>query len=370
MPDPANIDRLLGAALRGEDVAWAENVKPEDLAERARYHGVSALLLPRVADRWPDALISSIRAEARRRAIWEVQHRDLIDRLLCELGARGGRALFLKGTALAYSVYDAPETRSRADSDLLVRSDELEIARESLAAVGFSRPDPTAGDAFEENWAAHTGDMVHIVDLHRVPFNSTFLAPILTTEEAFANAVPLPPLGDAALRLDGPHGLLHVCVHRNMHRTAPYFSGGKMMISADRLIWAVDIERLAASFSAADWETFVDLARRKELTRAMLEALDFAERGAGAVVPDFVRTGLQRSGKPERRSNYMLESGRRSRALANLLSDSESRPWQRLKLLLSPSDSSLRARYPLMANAPRILLLARRMIDFVTARGR
>src|SRR6266550_3749249 len=53
------------------------------------------------------------------------------------VAALDGRAVLTKGTALAYSIYPAPELRPRNDVDLLIDEHDLEAVRAAFALLGF-----------------------------------------------------------------------------------------------------------------------------------------------------------------------------------------------------------------------------------------
>lgn len=372
MDQSERIDRLLADSLRLGAQHWPDALDRSEstaVLERARYHGIASLLLPLAAE-WPGEVRAALRDEAISCAAWELRHRALLEPMLAQLDRRGVESVLLKGTALAYLVYDQPASRSRADTDLLVRPEDRKAARGALAEAGFeplvdSRNFATSA-ALQEGWQALAGGNQHSIDLHWAAFNSAFLADILPVEDCLANTVAIPALAPGARALALPNFLLHVCIHRNLHRTAPYFSGGKALLGAGRLVWAVDIERLANAFGEEDWAAFVALAREKRVVRAMAEALAFAERTVGARIPDAVRSALKHADPNERRSAFLLDLGRRSRVLANLGTGGGRRA--QLRALLAPSDLSLRARYPGWRRAPRLLLLARRLFDFVAAR--
>ena len=375
MPSAEQIDDFLAAAMLGEakpwPEAWRSPAEIELFFQRTNYQGVTALILP-LAGSWPAEIRAGLREQSLRRAAWELRHFDLLQSLLGELAKRGVEGLFLKGTALAYHVYDEPSSRARADTDVLVRPIDFEKARQALAAAGFADPGPEVRgeDSLQETWRMTAAGMGHAIDLHRTAFNSHYLAKIMPVEECFRSSLPLTSLGENARMLAAPHFLLHVCIHRSMHRTAPYFSGGKAMLSPDRLIWARDIALLTGRFDDADWQAFLTLAREKKVARAMLEALEFAERAGAAAIPSNVKASLADGASADERSSYMLDAGRRSRVIANLRAGSWRQLVSQLRSLARPSDQSLRARYPGWQNAPRFLLLARRMFDFVTGNTR
>ena len=376
MTSSEQIDDFLAAALRGERPPWPQcwdsPAEQQEVLERVAYHGIAAMLLDSVPA-WPVSVRDALKARSFDRACWELRHRAILEQMIDGLAARNVEPLFLKGTALAYSVYNEPAARDRGDTDLLIHPRDLEAARLSLAACGFTTDEVNSeGDsALQEVWRLRADGYSHIMDLHWAAFNTAYLDDVLAVEECFANAEPITRLHPWASRLLPAYCLLHTAIHRNLHRTAPYFSGGSVNFGANRLIWAMDIALLAQGFGDADWAQFVQLAKSKGVARAMGEALQFARSTVNASIPATVLDQFGEIEVPEPRSVYLLESGRRSRALTNFLSLTDgTRRLQRLRSLATPPDLALRARYPDWAGAPRFLLLARRLIDFALSSRR
>ena len=368
MTPAERIDLFLAAAFRREHPPWPSDWNADDererFLERVDYHGIGVLLLDRTMN-WPGAVREALKAQAISQAVWELKHRRLLERLIDAMAAREARPLFLKGTALAYSVYDEPAQRDRADTDLLVQPRDVAQARLALQECGLSRNAASADGELQEVWRLDADGVSHVIDLHFAAFNTPYLDQILPVEECFARAVPLPKLHAQAAMLSPAYCLLHTAIHRNLHRTAPYFSGSTVNFGADRLIWAIDIALLGSQFDDAEWDNLVRLAEAKAVVRATGEALRFSQTTAAAVIPAEVLDRLSIADSAEPRSEYLLDAGRRSRALTNFLATGD---WKaqirRLRAIASPSDRALRMRYPEWPKAPRVLLLARRLFDF------
>jgi hypothetical protein len=276
----------------------------------------------------------------------------------------------LKGTALAYHAYAEPAHRGRGDSDLLVDPGDVGPARLALEHLGYSRDNDDEAH-LQEVWSLESASYWHRIDLHWAAFNTRYLDEILPVDECFANSAKLPRLHRSARRLSDPYFLLHVCIHRNLHRTAPYFSGGKANFGADRLIWAKDIALLTGGFQASDWSEFIALAKSKEIAAAMEEALRFAHNAIGAKVPQDVFAQLNAPAASEPRSDYLLNADRRSRAMRNFMAiPGGAARLQHLRNLIAPPDDALRSRYPEWSGAPRFILLCRRLLDFAFGRVR
>ena len=159
MVDAASIDSFLKVALRacrsGEDLPWPKEWQGEFQSEtalkmfwsRIDYHGICVLLHAANTQfhDWPSKLISRIAEEARLAGLWEVTHGAALAKLLKALADAGVDAVLMKGTALAYSVYDDPSARRRGDSDLLIRPADLERARKVLSQCDWYRDAETHG---------------------------------------------------------------------------------------------------------------------------------------------------------------------------------------------------------------------------------
>src|SRR5438067_6059748 len=80
--------------------------------------------------------IPALRDAALRAAVLEPLRLADLRAVLDALAARGVVPLIVKGTALAYSLYDEPEQRPRADTDLLLAAGELDAARDAFRGLG------------------------------------------------------------------------------------------------------------------------------------------------------------------------------------------------------------------------------------------
>ena len=87
---------------------------------------------------WPAEIRDELAQSARTDTAREMLRREEIASVLSELAASGAPAIVLKGTALAYSVYDAPIARPRLDTDLLIDSAHQDAARGVLERRGYA----------------------------------------------------------------------------------------------------------------------------------------------------------------------------------------------------------------------------------------
>jgi hypothetical protein len=367
-PDDETVREFLAAALRDKPASWPTSWDQPDAIEAvggaAIYHGVAGLLVERAIDGWPQSLADRLRDHARAQAMWELRHHQLLSELLAALAGRGVPALLLKGSAIAYDLYDPPAARSRGDSDLLVRPADLGEARSALRALGY-RPfelhDGLDDDlAQQEAWTLRCDDRSsHGIDLHWEVLNSHALKHVLPIDECFADSRPLPRLSPAARTLDRPRFLLHTCVHRAMHRTAPYFVDGEAHYGEGRLIWSRDIALLGHAMTAEEWPRFARMAVDKHVAGACLAGLRAATDDFAAAVPAEVMAELQDAGSDDCLRGTALE--RAWRDLGSVAGGGAKLRYLRGRLL--PAPAFMRAKYPSMSQLPLIVLYARRLAE-------
>lgn len=124
-------------ALRGKSGVWPANLTAAEI-EGLLEHGVVPMVY-RVSQ------LPQLRDLAIRAAGVEPQRLADLREVLAALADGGIDALVLKGSALAYEIYEAPEHRPRGDTDLLISREALEKTRQALDALGF-REIPGSGD--------------------------------------------------------------------------------------------------------------------------------------------------------------------------------------------------------------------------------
>ena len=372
------IRQLLAATLRGEAAPWPPRWTMEAdgpaIVHAILFHGVAGLLVERLqflVD-WPAELLDLTRGQARAQAMWELRHRQLLSRLLAGLDDRGVPNLLLKGSAIAYDLYETPAARSRGDSDLLVPRASLGAARSVLDELGFRHHESHDGLeddlARQEIWSFSSEDGGrHGLDLHWELLNAASLQAVLPIAECLSAPRPLPRLSPSAMTMDRPRFLLHTCVHRAMHRTAPYFVDGTAHFDEGRLIWSWDIGLLARVMDRDEWRRFARLAGDKGVAGLCLAGLEAAAGDVGAGVPAAILAQLQEASRGD---------------LAYFRGTALQRAWQDLRAVrgsgaklrylrgrLVPTPAFIRSKYPGMARAPLLFLYGRRLADSLRRRG-
>jgi hypothetical protein len=315
--DKKAIDSSLAALLRG-DGGWPGDWSEEDSAlavRRAFYHGIAGLLA--TADLPPAA--EPLRDEARARAMWELRHRTLLVPLLDAFGSAGISALLLKGTALAYTLYAEPAARSRGDTDLWIREEDLGPARAILQDQGFTRDSGGQADAmqFEEGWSLHAADgSSHSIDLHWSAINSAALRGLFDFQDCWERRLPITALGRHGWGLSPADALIHSAVHRALHMVSPYLVDDIAYHGGDRLIWAMDLSLLADALGPDGLDEAMARARAMGVEEALGDGLRFARDRLRANVPEpLLAPASSAHSVPAR----YLASGQVRRALLDLL---------------------------------------------------
>jgi hypothetical protein len=362
------VDLALAAAHRGELTHWpsGDDGLSALLLERIHYHGLAGMLVG--VEGWPAPVETAIRKEAVARAMWELRHRQTIARLLKALADADVPALLLKGTAFAYRLYDEPATRTRGDTDLWVTESRLDLARQVLAAEGFLRdedPDAVAGLQLEEGLVLRDdAGIEHVVDLHWSAVNSAALRRLFEFDSCWERRQPLPRLGPGAFALSDRDALLHSAVHRRMHVASPYLVDGRLFYGGDRLIWALDIDRLVQSLGDQGLADTRAAAGPLGLAPALEEALRLAADRIGTLLQ------LGPAPAPRTRAAALVASYLASGQVKRALLDLRCLPGLAAKLAavrrrVVPSRAFLEHKYGAGGLAT---LLLRRAADFVRTR--
>ncbi len=368
----AKVDAYLAFALTGR-APWPADLEPRTALARIVYHGLPGLLADRT-EGWPLEAAEPIRDAALAQSMWELRHRLVLSDLLGALEAASVRTLVLKGTALAYDLYDLPAARTRGDSDLLVAPDDVGAARRVLSDQGFSPflgdPETLGARRLQEVWEKRTPDgLGHPIDLHWQALNAQALGHALPFDVAWTRARPLPRLAPGARALPLDLALLLACAHRAQHVFTPYLVEGETHYGGDRLIWLWDIHRLACALDAAGWDMLERSAQAGGLAAVALDGLRMAARLLDTPLPPPVIGRLAALPQDTPEARYLLGSGQVGRAWRDLRAARGT--GARLAFLrdrLLPSAVFLRAKYPDRADGSLPALHLRRMADFLRPR--
>ena len=231
-------------SLTGDDIGWAM------LAGTAEAHGLAPLAhacFRANRDACPAATMRQLDALVLRHRIWHRERTAALEEILQQFDAASIDAVVLKGAALAWMIYPAPELRPMNDVDLLVSSVQARSAQLLLRRRGFDAND--SGRRFGRNAhhlpvASRTRNGVTIsVEIHRDALSRDTLSSI-----AIGNLTEPPRRfvlnGTAAFALGHVDALRHL----THHLFEPSWDGRL------RLVGVVDLLRYAVAFhEQIDW---------------------------------------------------------------------------------------------------------------------
>jgi hypothetical protein len=251
--------------------------------------------LSRLPPGWPievqDALARRVRGQAAAELVIERELVAVFDALTAE----GVLPIVLKGTALAYSIYDAPWMRPRVDTDVLIRADQADVVRRVLGARGYSSPLHSGGELLFCQFPLRRFDGVeHWFDFHWKISTQSVFAEVLTYEEVDGRTVPLPALGARTRVLAPVDALLLACIHPVMHHR-----------NVETLIWMYDVHLLAAALSETEFEQFAAMAVAKQVAAICARQLARAQAAFGTAIPDEVVRRLAAAGAVEPSAAYL-----------------------------------------------------------------
>ncbi len=332
---------------------------------RVTFHGIALLLVessPSLPG-WPAKAVEAVKEEARLQSFWELSHRKVTVQLVEALHDAGISALILKGTALAYSLYPKPEFRRRGDSDLLIEGADRDKTRAVFKACGFSQWSDVR--PLQECWqsSAQMG-FEHTFDLHWRISASSAISGLLEANLPRRKAIPLPMLSPNARGIGAIDNLILICINRAQHGKFGYQIGETRLFENDRLIWALDIEMMAAQFDASDWEDLVESASASGSSDIVLSGLQMAQRCLKTAIPEHVLATLGDQSDDARLTAYLdSRSGRRRMMLDLAASPTLSEKMRLLTFKLYPSEDLLHERYPNADGWPIAALRARRLVS-------
>ncbi len=249
--------------------------------------------------------------------------------------------MLFKGTALAYTLYQAPHLRPRLDTDLFIERADLDAVTRKFVELGYSQPAYCDGELLFGQVMFTKTDALgidHVFDVHWRVSTQSVAARLVTFAELSAAAVDVPALGRGARSVGPAHALLLACVHAVVHHR-----------NAERLIWIHDIHLLVSRLWPAELEEFVRLAIAGRVAAVCAHSLSVARTRLGTSIPDRLLRQLSEGAVDEPSAAY-LEPGRswRHEQASNMagLTGWTDR-MQLAREVLLPSPAYMRKRYRL-----------------------
>jgi hypothetical protein len=220
-------------------------------------------------DGWLDA--------ACRQAAYAVYQEQELRRVVDAFARAGVSPIFLKGAALAYTIYPEAAVRPGADHDMLIRPDEAVRVRSIFERLGYQPELQPPGQHISSQFGIRRTDaraILYLFDVHLKISNALVYADRLSYDEIRTDAVPMRRLDSRALAPSPVHSLFIACVHRIAHHA-----------DSDDLLWLYDIHLLARSLTEAEWERALTLAGTKQLSAVVLHGIERAGRAVGQSAP-------------------------------------------------------------------------------------
>jgi hypothetical protein len=298
----------LAAVLRAEPVAWnALGLSRDELLDACAAQNVTELVHQRLCEHgdrsdWPADVRDAFARLGYAAAARELLRQRSIVSVLGALASAAIRPILLKGTPLAYSVYDVPSTRPRGDTDLFIPPDQVEACRLTMTALGYVTVVKCDGEhLFHQFEFGKTDDfgLDHAFDFHWKISTQSVFADLLSYDELAADAVDVPALGPHARAPGPPHALLVACVHPVMHHR-----------NAATLLWIYDIHLLVSRLAAADLDCFIDLAIVKKVAAITAQQLGLARSLFDTPIPDSALARLRASAMSEASAAYLRPNRR------------------------------------------------------------
>ncbi len=308
--DETVVLKWLAATLVGgvvPDHGLPDDVFAKILWQIGRRHGVLPLLCHCLHQRkvLPDLgqqIKERLKAHERQAVVEEVLLQEEIRSIVQRLSEKTIDFLLLKGTPLAYCLYDDSSLRPRCDTDFLFP--DFATARQAwniVQQMGYTRPNAISGQCVTHEFscyrrAAHGASFC--LDFHWQLSNNICFARTFSFARLLQQSIRVAAL-DNVHTLCPVHSFLFACMHRLSHVAEG---------TADKLIWLYDIYLLSNTFSLQDWQELFQLAKQKQLCGAVQHGIEAARRFFPVSVPDDIWASVVLSAPGEKQSVTIWKS--------------------------------------------------------------
>lgn len=198
------------------------------------------------------------------------------------LSEAGVRFRVIKGPASAHLDYPSPELRHFGDLDLLVRSEQTDLAKAVLGTLGYTRSTPEPRPGFDRRFgkgATYVAGGGTNVDLHRT-FVMGPLGLRIGLDDIWAEADSFTLAGETVETLAPAHRLLAACYNAVVGDTQPRLSTLRDIINlclSDRIV------ATEAQETAAKWGGEYILARGIAAAWTIFDVADVVKLSAWAL---------------------------------------------------------------------------------------
>ena len=309
----------IAMSLRDGMLPAATSTMPaERLLAVAAEEGVLPLLEWRLRGQsLPEALREGLSRGAREAAVQCLYREMELRKVERVLNRDGINALLLKGNALGIWLYQEPYLRVNSDIDLLFESRQsAELAVAAFSELGYMLSFTPAVNNYEMTCRLVVdGSSRCELDLHCRLVNSAAYADVLSFEELWHAATPLPALAGGLKALSPVHALMHACMNRalDMQNGLP-----------DRLKLLYDIHLLLGRMDDQAWDALIELARAKNMAGVCLRSIDDTIAVFATTAPSAAIQALCAAADSEPLDRHRLDDWRYMQ-------------WQNLKALPGPA---------------------------------
>ena len=309
---------LLATALTGSDiqVSRISRKAAEQLRQTARKHGVMTLFhwcaqegnVHGLTEADRDALNTTTRAQVIHDLLLNADTNKTLDLL----ASADIPALLLKGTPVAFRYYKDTYLRTRCDTDLFIRTEDIQATAEVLSTNGYQISGLGQRTNASKQFCAIRSTCRGLgatFDIHWRLSNRILFNHILRFEECWTARQPLPELGSNAYTLSPAQLLLHACIHRIAH--------GRNT-ERNRLLWLYDIHLITSRFSDEAFGQFQQLAIEKQVGTLCRDALVMSQYYFRTTYPERYLSGLARNHRREPTAR-LLQASKLRWAFADLI---------------------------------------------------
>lgn len=187
--------------------------------------------------------------------------------ILCHLATEGVNVILLKGASLAEIVYGDVAMRPMSDLDLLIRQQDLPVARRVLVALGYTPLHVEMHTGFNvefrnEESLYKRGLVDTYVDLHWRLVGPSYYQRTISIDWFWETALPTQIGSAPALVLSHEAQVLYLCAHLVLHH------GGH------GLLWLHDVAEVLTLYQAQiDWEQLLSQSQAYNLVLSVRQIL-------------------------------------------------------------------------------------------------
>lgn len=233
------------------------------------------------------------------RVLVEELHLRELRRLLILLDAENIPSLLMKGTALAYSVYQEPSERVRLDSDIWIRPSDFQKAKRRLLESGFTLENTNLSVHNQAVFVSRDRVGIrHVFDLHLSALIPIALREALNFSECLQRSLKVPTISPSARRLNDSDSVALSCAHWVAHH-----------FSSPHPFWLKDIQLLTEGKSNSWWQELEVSVRSKRIGKIASATLEQVRAQTGIQVPNSFIDKLK-DAKGEEATEYFLKSNR------------------------------------------------------------